>query len=565
MVGSEADAQLANLARNNATVWPPLRHCYGAGRLRADPTTYAFIADVDEARASEWRLRQFPPYVFAVPSLHSSRCAVMLWNECIDSNAALPHWFRLNLLHTKAVQARDAAGEIGEVVLVEGAKPVGAEFAATNGIVHHSVAHARQVRYKRLLEHISEAPALWTSDVKQQPQAHANRSSGGESSNSDAWHLPILRHFYLLDWMRTSSVSTFISLDVGTVVYISSAGAWRVLSAARPLIHFASGSAYPPSGTASHSFTAWTNASLTDYVSYVTAHVSIEQPAECGMSGCNGTTVGAVHAYADALHLFWYAMHAHRGTMRSPYNRHDHDWLAQMRSLRSWPTPEKALLYSMKGRMAAQTRKKEACDDSNIACDEHLRWHIPPTSSPFGARFPVWAFWPPQHRVFNLFEPFGSGNVIVDHPAEGLHTRGTIHTGVRGELSGVSSVTHELFEYIMTTHPTRSWYMRSRSKLFTWGSRPGLVHCAPYVSQQRPSKTAALWGWENFAPSTEVHNVSAHADHSRRFFRSWAVAFSTPSARERMLPRFLLVDSMGKEVECASKKGGLELYDVRKE
>ena len=85
------------------------------------------------------------------------------------------------------------------------------------------------------------------------------------------------------------------------------------------------------------------------------------------------------------------------------------------------------------------------------------------------------------------------------------------------------------------------------------------------VSQQRPSKTAALWGWENFAPSTEVHNVSAHADHSRRFFRSWAVAFSTPSARERMLPRFLLVDSMGKEVECASKKGGLELYDVRKE
>lgn len=262
-------------------------------------------------------------------------------------------------------------------------------------------------------------------------------------------------------------------------------------------------------------------------------------------------------------------MYPHRHTMRAPYvepPRVDMDWLREMPTPRTWPSPEAALQFHLRaggrGRERA-ARRREACTDANVACDEPLRWHIPPASSPFGARFPVWAFWPPAYRVFNLNEPFGNGNVLSDSPVEGTRSHGTVHKGFRGELIGVSSaLPGDLWETVYTTSPKRSYYLHSKSKLFTWGSSPGLMYCAPYASQRRPHSTnAPMWGWEAFAPSTEVFNTTAHNDTDRRFFRNWAVTFSTPALKERLLPHFLLVDDNGKEVPCRSMRGGVELYE----
>lgn len=168
-----------------------------------------------------------------------------------------------------------------------------------------------------------------------------------------------------------------------------------------------------------------------------------------------------------------------------------------------------------------------------------------------------------RYRVFNLYEPFGNGNVLSDSPVEGMRSHGTLHTGFRGELIGVSSaLPGDLWETIYTASPRRSFYLHSKSKLFTWGASPGLMPCAPYASQRKPRSTNALmWGWEASAPSAEVFNISAHNDTERRFFRSWAITFSTPPLKEKLLPNFLLTDDKGHEVPCRSMRGGLQLYD----
>ena len=210
-----------------------------------------------------------------------------------------------------------------------------------------------------------------------------------------------------------------IYLDWDTVAYIAAPAAWRVMDAADPPVHFAAGTGYPPFGTANNVFTMFTNASLYDYLLYVATHLLLKLPPECGPSAmpAGREAVGMINSYTDMKQLFTYGLYAHRESIPPYVGSSDGDWLRDMPTL-------------------ASTSGK--CDDSNVNCNARRRWHTPPGSSPYGAHFPVWAFHPPKYRIFNLYEPFGRGNLVSDLPIE-ISNKGANLTGFKGELSGVAS------------------------------------------------------------------------------------------------------------------------------
>ena len=152
-------------------------------------------------------------------------------------------------------------------------------------------------------------------------------------------------------------------------------------------------------GTANNVYTAWTQEALYDYVSYVATHVLLDLPEGCDFAAVSASapTVAAaalINSYADTKQLFTYAMHAHRSSARAfDATGRDSDWMREM------PTRATAV-------------GRAVCNDTNVACDEAVRWHVAPAVAPFGGLFPVWAFHAPRYRVFNLFEPFGDGNVV---------------------------------------------------------------------------------------------------------------------------------------------------------
>jgi hypothetical protein len=467
-------------------------------------------------------------------------------------------------LSTKVVQSHDAHGEVGGVVLIEGPNPHGSSFCKENGIVHHSVPKGRNLIYRSLMEQVPGA-TLWNNKGGS-VREHQNSTSYDVAGSTNLWLLAVIRYFYLHDFIRASQVPRFIYLDWDTVVYVPAPAAWRIFAAADPPIHMASGTGYPPFGTANNIYTAWTNESLRDYVGYIAAQVSLSMPPSCGPkfatlsstlddgnSGKEHASKADINTYSDMLQLFWYSMHAHRHSMRSPYNPQDRDWLREMPTL-------------------ANTKRSNfvRCNDSNIACNETSRWHTPPASSPFGAKFPPWHVWPPKYRVFNLYEPFGNGHVIADMPIEGGRTLGTTHSGFHDERVGMSSsLSEELFEYLNVGRPIKdsTGPGPQRAKRFVWGRSPGLSYCAPFSSALKPqSEDSPLWGWENAVPAHELAQTLPESElksprsRERRYFHTWAVTFSTPPMKIAVLPLFLLVDEEGRQMPCRSKKGGAALY-----
>jgi hypothetical protein len=568
------------------TVAPALRHCFGAGHLRHDPSRFTDVASAQPTLVARFSDAP-PPYVFAVPTvgLADGTYGGSVACRAHRVGCQLPRWFELNLLSTKVAQAADARGEAGAVVLVEGPLPYGVDFCEENGIVHYSVPGKRHFIYRSLMEQVTNG-SLGTL-------FKTNSDTPSAVGSSNLWLLSVIRYFFVHDFVRASQVARFVYVDWDTVVYIPSAAAWRILAAADPPIRMAAGTGNPPYATANHMYTAWTNESLADYVGYVAAQVSLEMPPGCGpdsaalsptsSSGPAGGTQAYnykadINGYSDMLQLFWYSMHAHRHSMRSPYDPYDVDWLREMPTLEWEEAQPMSKRSGDRGRgdgrggarggtgggdSAGASFAFVRCDDSNIACDEHSRWHVPPASSPFGAKFPPWHAWAPRHRVFNLYEPFGNGHVIADMPVEGTRTRGTTMSGYKNDRVGVSSLlADELFEYIGSGD--------RRAKRFVWGGSPGLLYCAPFSSVLRPlGNRTPLWGWFNAVPAAELAMALPKRElgeptpegRERRYFRNWAVTFSTPVAKERLLPKFLLVDEKGQQVPCSSKQdGGPALY-----
>lgn len=254
-----------------------------------------------------------------------------------------------------------------------------------------------------------------------------------------------------------------------------------------------------------------------------------------------------INSYSDMKQLFWYGLYSHRASIPAYVGSGDGEWLRDMPTLAS---------SANDGSGTGGGEPLVTCDDSNIACNEGRRWHTPPGSSPYGAHFPVWAFHQPKYRVFNLYEPFGSGHVVSDLPVElGLH--GANHTGFKGELAGVGSYLPygPLFD------------LRGISKTHVWGSSglpPGGGFCAPFFSQTRQkSLHAPLWGWHQGVPArdapvpraTDGSLPPAAEQHAKkRWFRAWAVTFSTPYFKERVLPSYLLVGAATRgEADCRNR------------
>ena len=461
---------------NNASVAPNLLGCWGRGTLRDAPRRFVEAAPAGRPNANY----ALPPYVFAVPELQAS----------------CPKWFELNLLNTRHVQQREAGAS---TVLVEGPSPKCAHFSRSHDIEHHAVPPERDRLYKSIFASAEDA-TMW--------------SAFGPEKGA-LFRLSVVRYFYLGDFIRATGVEKLIYLDWDTVAYIAAPAAWRVMDAADPPVHFAAGTGYPPFGTANNVFTMFTNASLYDYLLYVATHLLLKLPPECGPSAmpAGREAVGMINSYTDMKQLFTYGLYAHRESIPPYVGSSDGDWLRDMPTL-------------------ASTSGK--CDDSNVNCNARWRWHTPPGSSPYGAHFPVWAFHPPKYRIFNLYEPFGRGNLVSDLPIE-ISNKGANLTGFKGELSGVASALPHgpLFD------------LNGIYKMYVWGSGgapPGGGFCAPHFSQTRPrSPSSPLWGWHQAVPASDAPARDNHAQ--RRWFRAWAVTFSTPYFKERWLPSFLLVGS----------------------
>ena len=124
---------------------------------------------------------------------------------------------------------------------------------------------------------------------------------------------------------------------------------------------------------------------------------------------------------------------------------------------------------------------------------------------------------------------------VSEMPCEGdTATNGTKHTGFKGLVVGTpSSVPYPLWRYQRLSHP------HTTCKWIRWGNTPD-GWCTPYVEQPPPpSDDAPLWGYRNAAPEM----APKAAGGGTRWFRNWAVTFSTPFVKEVLLPRFLLVSA----------------------
>ena len=274
-----------------------------------------------------------------------------------------------------------------------------------------------------------------------------------------------------------------------------------------------------------------------------------------------GSRVRLPYTRARAVkQLFWYGLYAHRESIPPYVGKRDMEWLRDMPTLASSGRGH-GDGSGGGGGSGSSGSDFTICDDLNVNCNTRWRWHTPPGSSPYGAHFPVWAVHPPKYRVFNLYEPFGRGHVVSDLPVE-LGPTGSNLTGFKGELAGISSHLPygPLFDMV-GIHKPHVWG--------DGGSPPGGGFCAPHFSQTKPkSEHAPLWGWHQglVAPSqhaAEGHGAEGHLpvaerQHAkRRWFRAWAVTFSTPYFKERALPGWLLVGTGARgEADCRNRSRG---------